>query len=226
MASSEGERLKRLLLPMAEDHELKRLAEDAGFTWDFSLGFAPRWFRGDWQYPEKVRLVLLMAEPSTPNRGEFYSTDGEEWFEKVVTRPSDGFWAINQERTFKKRLKWFVQECGFDLNDHISTWSQVVMSNTFWLTLPEKEKFRRPPRELERYFLNTYLRPMLLSFTNATIVGAGDKADKRLNFIKVSHESIGALSPPGCNFPAVIARQRVIANQIRNSLSGIESAIK
>jgi hypothetical protein len=158
-----------------------------------------------------------MAEPGKPDSNEVYSTDNEEWFAQAVHGPDRAapFGTTHQGRTFKQRLEWFLRECGFDLKNHVSTYSQIVISNTFWLTLPEL--FEDPPKELKDYFLHTYLRPMLSCFTNATIVGAGGKAHKRLKYINVSYEKIGALSPAGCNQFKIVERQKAVARKIRNS---------
>lgn len=218
MASSAGIRLKEAILRMVREPELNRLANSAGLPWDFDKGYAPRWLTGNWEYPEAVELVIFLAEPSTPVTAESYSTDPEIWFDQAVRGRLRGepFGTVNQNRQFQKRLEWFLAECGYDLSDHVSVWSKIVITNAFWLTL--NEKFDRHAGDLiESYFNKNILRPMVLEFSNATIVSAGGKAKRRLQAAGVSFTEMGALAPPGCNFPAVRERQVAIAKRIRES---------
>ena len=55
--------LRDIVLPMATDTRLRRLAEIGGLRWDFEAGYAPLYLKGNWEQPEQVRLVLMLAEP-------------------------------------------------------------------------------------------------------------------------------------------------------------------
>ncbi len=207
--------IRELILPMANDLTLKQLAVDGGLRWDFSEGYAPLWLRGNWREPHKVRLVLLLAEPSSPDFGESFSTDAETWFSQIALPPEDcpPFGTIRQNRAFQKKFEWFLGNCGFDLSQHQNVWSEVIVTNTFWLRLPDK--FQQAPQAVEDYFLQTYLRPILLQLPNAKIVGAGGKAHRRLSKSGIPFIPIGALAPPGCYQKKVVALHEEVASSLR-----------
>ena len=60
--------LRDMVLPMATDNRLRRLAEDGGLRWEFEAGYAPLYLKPNREQPERVRLVLMLAEPGRPNR--------------------------------------------------------------------------------------------------------------------------------------------------------------
>lgn len=203
---------------MATDRILENLAVENGLQWKFSEGFAPLWLRGNWDNPGGVRLILLLAEPSTPDPGETFSTKPESWFRAAVRGPDTlpPFGLEHQERGFQQKIEWFLQECGFDLDDHASVWSQIIVTNTFWLRLPDK--FQQAPRTVEDYFIKQYLTPILHQLPNAIVIGAGGKAHRRLRKTGVSFINVGALAPPGCYQPKIMAQHKEVANKIRLDL--------
>ena len=52
---------------------------------------ATLYLKGNWEQPERVKLVLMLAEPGRP------------------------FGTEHQNRGFQRRIEWFLGECGFDL---------------------------------------------------------------------------------------------------------------
>ena len=55
--------LRDVVLPMATDTRLRQLAEDGGLRWDFEAGYAPLYLKGNWEQPERVKLVLMLVVP-------------------------------------------------------------------------------------------------------------------------------------------------------------------
>lgn len=111
--------LRGLLIPMADDPDLRGSVERNGMISDFSRGYAPRGLTGNWKRPEAVELVLLLAEPSTPEPRERYDPDPDGWFRKAVKTAERGepFGSVDQHRPFQKRLEWLLEECGYALRD-------------------------------------------------------------------------------------------------------------
>ena len=215
--------LRDIILPIATDTRLRRLAEDGGLRWDFAAGYAPLYLKGNWEQPESVKLVLLLAEPGPPDEGESFSTNPDEWFRQAVLSPSQcrPFGTERQNRRFQQRIEWFLRECGFDLSNSGEVWSQIVISNTFWLRVAGRRDNRgrswasAAPKEAERYFIERYLEPTLRCFPAADIVGASDKAHARLGKTGVSWIGMGALAPPGCDRVHVRERQSQVAEDLR-----------
>ena len=223
MASSNS--LRDILRPMATDNELRRLAERGGLRWDFHAGYAPLYLKGNWEQPSNVKLVLMLAEPGRPDDNERFSTDPDKWIRQAVLSPAQcaPFRTEHQDRSFQHRIEWFLDACGFDLHNSHRTWSRIVISNTFWLRVASRQGSARQawasqaPRQAEAYFIERYLGPMLRCFPHAAIVGAGKKAHSRLSRTGVRWIRIGALAPPGCNFPHVRERQRQVAAKLRET---------
>ena len=216
--------LRDIILPMATDSRLRHLAVAGGLRWDFDAGYAPLYLKGNWEQPERVKLVLMLAEPGGPDEYESFSTNPDDWFREAVLSPAHckPFGTERQDRVFQQRIEWFLSECGFDLSESHQVWSQIVISNTFWLRVAGRQGRDRQawassaPKEAERYFIEQYLAPMLRCFPRADIVGAGGKAHARLAKTGVQWVKIGALAPPGCNQRRVRARQAEIAAKLRN----------
>ena len=215
--------LRDVILPMATDSRLRRLAEEGGLRWDFEAGYAPLYLKGNWEQPERVKLVLMLAEPGRPDRNESFSTAPEEWFRQVVHSPSQcsPFGTEHQNRGFQRRIEWFLGKCGFDLSRSREVWSQIVISNTFWLRVAGRRGGDRQawasaaPKEAEAYFIEQYLSPMLTFFRNADIVGAGGKSHARLARTGIRWTAIGALAPPGCYRVHVREHQSMVAARLR-----------
>ena len=215
--------LRDIILPMATDIRLRRLAEDGGLRWDFKAGYAPLYLKGNWEQPERVKLVLMLAEPGRPDDDESFSAIPEEWFHQAVLSPAQckPFGTERQNRLFQQRIEWFLDECGFDLGNSHEVWSQVIVSNTFWLRVAGRQGSDRQawataaPKEAERYFIEQYLGPMLRCIAGADIVGAGGKAHARLAKTGVRWTKIGALAPLGCNQRRVRERQIQVAADLR-----------
>ncbi len=218
--------LRDVILPMATDTQLRQLAEEGGLRWDFEAGYAPLYLKGNWEQPERVKLVLMLAEPGRPDRNKSFSTNPNEWFRQAVLSPSQcrPFGTEHQNRQFQRRIEWFLGECGFDLRQSREIWPQIVISNTFWLRVTGRRGNDRQawasaaPKEAERYFIERYLGPLLRCFPKANIVGAGNKANSRLAKTGVRWTAIGALAPPGCNHVHVRDRQSQVAEELRRKL--------
>ena len=76
-----------IVLPMPTDAKLRRLAIDGGLRWDFEAGYAPLYLKGNWEQPERVKLVLMLAEPGRPDEYESFSEEPDEWFRQAVLSP-------------------------------------------------------------------------------------------------------------------------------------------
>ena len=215
--------LRDIVLPMATDTRLRRLAGKGGLRWDFKKGYAPSYLKGNWEQPERVKLVLMLAEPGRPDPNKSFSKNPDEWFRQAVLSPSQckPFGTEHQDRVFQQRIEWFLGECGFDLGKSREVWSQIVISNTFWLRVAGRRSSGRQdwasaaPSEAETYFIERYLCAILGCFRNADIVGAGGKAHNRLARTEIRCIPMGALSPPGCWQPDVIAGQKKVAARLR-----------
>lgn len=212
-----------IVLPMATDAQLRRLAIDGGLRWDFESGYAPLYLKGNWEQPERVKLVLMLAEPGRPDEYESFSEDPDEWFRQAVLSPAQckPFGTERQDRVFQQRIEWFLEECGFELGRSQDVWSQIVISNTFWLRVSGRDGNSRQdwasaaPKDAERYFIERYLDPILRCFSRADIIGAGGKAHARLAKTGVRWTRIGALAPPGCNQRRVREGQARVAAEFR-----------
>ena len=215
--------LRDIVLPMATDNRLRRLAEAGGLRWDFEAGYAPLYLKGNWEQPERVKLVLMLAEPGRPDRNKSFSTNPNEWFRQAVLSPLQcrPFGTEHQNRGFQRQIEWFLGESGFDLSKSSEVWSQIVISNTFWLRVAGRRGSDRQawastaPKEAETYFIERYLGPILTCFRNADIVGAGRKAKRRLAKTGIRWTEIGALAPPGCYRVHVRERQSMVAARLR-----------
>ena len=215
--------LRDIVLPMATDNRLRRLAEAGGLRWDFEAGYAPLYLKGNWEQPERVKLVVMLAEPGRPDRNKSFSTNPNEWFRQAVLSPLQcrPFGTEHQNRGFQRQIEWFLGECGFDLSKSSEVWSQIVISNTFWLRVAGRRGSDRQawastaPKEAETYFIERYLGPILTCFRNADIVGAGRKAKRRLAKTGIRWTEIGALAPPGCYRVHVRERQSMVAARLR-----------
>ena len=218
-------RFREVVLPMATDARLRQLSTAGGLRWDFEAGYAPLYLKGNWEEPERVRLVLMLAEPGRPDDDESFSTTPDEWFRQAVLAPAQckPFGTERQDRVFQRRIEWFLRECGFDLGQSREVWSEIIISNTFWLRVAGREGTggqawaSAAPKEAETYFIKQYLGPMLRCFPTAQIVGAGGKAHARLAKSGVRWTKIGALAPPGCNLRHVRERQAEVAAELRRA---------
>ena len=212
-----------IIVPIATDVRLRKLAEDGGLRWDFDAGYAPLYLKGNWERAERVKLVLMLAELGRPDPSECFSTNPDEWFRQAVLSPSQcrPLGTEHQDRSFQRRIEWFLGECGLDLSKSAEVWSQIVISNTFWLRVAGRRGndgqawASAAPREAETYFIERYLVRILKHFPKADIVGAGDKANSRLAKTGVRWIRMGALAPPGCNFTHVRERQLEVAKWLR-----------
>lgn len=214
MVSAAGEQLRQLLMRMPGDAELRRIVIENNMTWNFTSGYAPRTFTGNWRTPEEVRMVLIMAEPSTPYSGESYSEDPETWFQQaVLDQPTIS--VINSTKPHSSRSGWFLHQCGFDPANAQETWQKVVQFNSLWLTIDTP--LGKAPEAVTDYFGRVYLSPILRFFPNATIVAAGGKAISRVHSTKIEFVEMGALSPPGCFHTKVISRQMAVAQQVKEN---------
>ena len=219
--------LRDVVLPMATDTRLRRLARKGGLRWDFKKGYAPLYLKGNWEQPERVKLVLLMAEPGRPDPNKSFSKNPDEWFRQAVLSPSQckPFGTEHQGRVFRQRIEWFLGECGFDLGKSREVWSQIVISNTFWLRVAEWDS--AAPKEAERYFIERYLGPILGCFRTAAIIGAGEMAKKRLKRTSgIKWTGMGALSPAGCNREHVRERQSQVAAGLRRKWGLVRPLIR
>ena len=99
--------LRDMVLPMATDNRLQRLAEDGGLRWEFEAGYAPLYLKPNREQPERVRLVLMLAEPGRPNRNESFSTTSNEWFRQSVFSPPQcrPIRTEHQNRCFQRRIE-------------------------------------------------------------------------------------------------------------------------
>ncbi len=177
---------------MVQDAHFRALCEKYGLPWDTEAGYEPRWYNGP--APDQVRVLMLMAEPGpiTPTEADnlLPAISHTDWIGDYDLRLQEHYWRENLLAFCRAIWPENTQSCMY---------RYLGGSCTFWMSLPHGSTTDTVPMELVDYFLNSYLKPFLAQFPNATMVAAGGKSSQRLNRLGVPHEKCWAFTRPGCN---------------------------
>lgn len=159
-------------------------------------GHVPRGFCGATGTVEEVQLVLVVAEPGDPHRGEVYppSMSQEEMLARVC-RHAYGCFADGKDQ-FHRNVRMILSDCWPDLtfNEQLRrTWiTESVLCSA------GKECGPVPP-VVYRNCVDRYLNVQLALFPSATVVAVGSKARNRMTRLLRPYLSVGSVAPPGCN---------------------------
>jgi hypothetical protein len=178
--------------------------------WNPTGGHVPRGFCGATDGPERVRLVLICAEPGDPHDGEHHAADGTEEGHLRSTYAYTWHCLATGKDQFHRNIRWLLHECwpGETFEQHMQkTWVTDSV-----LCSAERE-MGKVPLEVERACTERHLRRQLAALPDAVVVALGGKAQARLRRAGVDafHPAF-AVAPPGCNMPgARESWQRVAA---------------
>ena len=205
---------KEIVKKMGTDPVLLEKIKAAGFKYDPPQGEAPLWFLGDWHTPEKIKALIILDQPGHLNKSryedEIYPQDCEERFYKTAldAQEAEAFLTLRHiGRPFFKHLLEFIMVTVFSFKrdhnyryspkEYQHAFSQIAVTNSFWFR--KQEEVLEPPKEVENYFSENFLKPMINCFPNAKIFSAGERANKRLKKIDIEYIPTGCFSIRGYN---------------------------
>lgn len=161
--------------------------------WEPQRGHVPRGFCGAEGPLERVRLVLVFAEPGDPHAAETHSSSPEFMIENTATYTRSCF--ANGTDQFHRNVRFILDQCWprLSFDDQMKcTW---ITESVLCSAMIEGGSVPKPSAsECRRRYLEEQLR--LLS--NAHIIALGSKAQQRLQGISNVINAFAA-APPGCN---------------------------
>jgi hypothetical protein len=183
--------------------------------WKPARGYVPRGFCGALGNLSEVELVLIVAEPGDPLKGETYPVDSPEAALEAVCEYVYVCFDSHKDQ-YHKNIRYILDHC----------WPKLAFSEQMrrtWITestLCSAEKECGPvPTAVSQYCVESYLRQQLSLLPHATIVTLGGKAKRRTIDLQhaLGHEFIPAwaAAPPGCNHPKARPSWDRIADEVR-----------
>ena len=166
-----------------------------GLLWE-DVGNEPRGYNGP--APEDVQVLYVSAEP-----GPVTPTERLNLTPAITNTPwLDGFDLSLQEHYWRKNLVTICESIWTEntveqMNSHLGG------MQSFWVSLPEGATTNAIPKAVLEYWQQHYAHRLFGLFTNAVVLAAGLKAQKRLDQLNVKYISCGAVTRPGCNFKTV-----------------------
>jgi hypothetical protein len=184
--------------------------------WKPARGYVPRGFCGALGNLSEVELVLIVAEPGDPLKGETYPVDSPEAALEAVCEYVYVCFDSHKDQ-YHKNIRYILDHC----------WPKLAFSEQMrrtWITestLCSAEKECGPvPTAVSQYCVNSYLWKQLSLLPHAIIATLGEKAKKRTAHPEPAlvREFIHAraAAPPGCNFKGARQSWDRIADAVRN----------
>ena len=203
--------------------EVMEIARAHRLPHDYAAGHRPRHFAGALDRPDRVEVLLLLAEPgSTPYPWEV-GRSPDTWLDDVC---SDGVggrgghpfvydpahaYDPRYEARFAVAPARFLAQVFPDLAP-AERMARVVIANAFWMQADASGG--RIPRGAERAFAPILGRFVAL-FPSAQVVAAGGKASERLALAGRRHLRMSALTQPEYNKPSARESHARVARQLR-----------
>ena len=158
--------------------------------WNPEAGHVPRGFLGACGDPSEVELVLVFAEPGDPHVGEHHSG-----LDSAYSHATMAF--RTGKDLFHRNVRKIIDSC----------WPNIPFEQQMrkvWLTesvlCSARTEGGHVSKSVSTACGRRYLLAQLALFPQAVVVALGDKAQKRLRDLGVSHFiSVRAVAPPGCN---------------------------
>lgn len=183
--------------------------------WIPGAGHVPRGFCGAIGQLGDVELVLIVAEPGNPHRGEFYG-------------------AVHSSQELFEEICYYVYKCFSSGKDQFHRNIRRIL-DLCWPSLRFDEQMRRTwiteslcsasteggpvPAAITRFCTDSYLAKQLSILPHTTIVTLGAKARSRVEHLGVKFMAAGAAAPPGCNFAGAKESWEQVAEEVRRRMS-------
>lgn len=202
------------------------IARRHGLPSDYQAGHRPRHMAGNLSDPQTVRLVVLLAEPGSSPGPEEMGRSERTWLEDVTCDGVggggfrlryDGRGVGAHESLYERNPCAFLGAVWPELSA-AERLRRAVITNAFWVQAPTSGGSIPSGAEAE---FGPILRRLLGPFSNAVIVAAGNKAQRRCAKAGVSFVPMGALTPPGCNQVRVRRSWDDAALTVRKALGSV-----
>lgn len=172
-------------------------------TWAPENGHVPRGFIGAFGSLEEIDLVLVIAEPGDPLKGEHHDVEGTDP-EAVINRVAGYvFEQFETQRTqFQRNLRRILDGCWPDmpLRDQLRrTW----VTESYLCSAPRESG--PVPWASAKACVQDYLAQEVDLLADRAIVACGRKAQRRLRLVGGEYLEVGAVAPPAGNLPRVRA---------------------
>lgn len=190
---------------MLSDRTFRKLCEANGLPWNPASGYYPRWYNGP--APLDTRVLFFMAEPGAVHPGEenAVAVNHEDFIEGYDLRSPGSCWRAN--------LLEFASHI-WPRDTQREMFLRLGGTCSFWMSLPHGSQTDKIPTEVERYFTNHYLGPLVSLFPNAVPVAVGGKSKVRLARAGVDFVDCWAFTKPACNQPRARESWRAAAKEI------------
>lgn len=190
--------LAKVLLPAFEPCRHFNDACKGTAVWSPSVGHIPRGFVGALGDLSKIELVLIVAEPGNPLRGEKYAdhASAEDRLERGCAS-AFRFFQLAAEQ-YPRNVRRILDACWprMELADQLrKSW----ITESFLCSAPTEGG--HVPAVASRCCVRDYLRPQIELLRGRAIVACGAKARDRVAGSGFEVLDVGALAPPGCNTP-------------------------
>ena len=200
--------IRSLQKRMLADSEFKALCKKYQVPWSPDKGYEPRWFAGPEVSPP--RYLIVMAEPAPISATEeshlLPAVTTVNWLEGYNFKLPEHYWRLNVQALFREM--WPDETSGM-MNKHVGG------TCAFWMSLPHGKTTLAVPRELEAFFVESYLLKILAMCANTELIAAGGKASARLSRYNIPHHKCWAFTRPGCNRAEAKRSWRRLGQELR-----------
>lgn len=180
--------------------------------WAPENGHVPRGFIGGFGSLEEIDLVLIIAEPGDPLKGEHHDVEGNDPGAVINRVVGYVFEQFETQRTqFQRNLRRILDGCWPDmpLRDQLCrTW----VTESYLCSAP-RESGPVPSASAEAC-VHDYLAPQIALLADRAVVACGKKAQRRLRLVGGDRLDVGAVAPPAGNLPRVRAEWGAIPGYV------------
>ncbi|MFO1169387.1 MAG: hypothetical protein U1E49_00280 [Hyphomicrobiaceae bacterium] len=196
------------------------IAEEFGLPFDYGAGNRPRHICGNLIEPQKVQILLFLAEPgSNPGPSEL-NRPVETWLSDIS---SDGLgnggctllYRTDSKNDYERRPAEFLARI-WPSCDSKEIMKKTIITNSFWMQA--ERSGGKIPIAAERAF-SEQLGRIRGAFPNSLVVAAGNKAQRRCKFANFKYIPMAALSRPGCNHKSSKASHLEVSDRIRREFA-------
>jgi hypothetical protein len=179
--------------------------------WDPQHGHVPRGFSGAQGTREEIELVLVVAEPGDPYKGESYGPSTYPLYE--APKP----WGQSSDQ-YHRNLRSLLSACWPGLPEAQLRRRVWITESVLCSAATEGGRIAsRSAAECSR----RYLLPQLTLLSHATVAAFGSKAQSRLKAVGFqNYLRAFALAPPGCNFKGAKESWLQVAHEVRRRRAG------
>jgi hypothetical protein len=171
--------LKKILAGAYKPCPSMKKCRQNGIRYNPKCGLIPRGYTGATGNLNDIELILCLAEPGEPSKGEKYTGTGFRLIDNISSRVAKAY--RERHKDFHNNVRIVLNYCWPEFKDALD--EQLKRT---WITegilCSAKKTTGNVPRVVEKECANCFLRQQLELLPHAFVVALGKKAQRRLEF--------------------------------------------